>query len=223
MANWPSLSLLPLRCPRCGGDVGLGREDKAFLCRMCLGLWEERGGKLKPKRVLFYPGEIKNPHYIPFWTFRLSAETPLGKIDDFQSYKRHIASREAVELKEKKPLILYVAAPPLKIEQYRLNLSKRFTHNQPLFSSSDPMRSYIWGPVISEASARNYAKVIFISTLSEARKGSIEFISKINLILKDPTLAFIPFLEDSGYYRDPSRYISIHANSFTERPLRITP
>ncbi len=190
---------------------------------MCLNLWEESGGRLKPMRVLFYSGDVKNPHYIPFWTFHISAETPLGKIDDLESYAHHIAFSEATESKEKMPLTLYMAAPPLKIEQHRLNLSERFTHNQPFLSPSDPMRGYIWGPVISEASARNYAKVIFISTLSEARKGSIEFVSKINLTLKNPTLTFIPFLEDSGYYRDPQRFISIHANSFTERPVRITP
>jgi hypothetical protein len=223
LADRPSLSLLPLRCPNCAGDVGIGSEDVIFLCRRCLKLWEEKNGRLKPRRVIFYTGEGSNPHYVPFWTFHLLADTPLGKIDDIESYTHHIAFSEKIELNSEKPLTLYVAAPPFRIEQHRLNLSERFTHNQPLLSVSDPVRGRIWGPVIDEASARNYAKVIFISTLSEARKGSPEFVSRINLTLKEPTLVYIPFLKDSGYLRDPKRSISIHANSFIERPTAIAP
>jgi hypothetical protein len=223
LADRPSLSLLPLRCPRCSGDVGIGSEDVIFLCRRCLNLWEEKNGSLRPRRVIFYSGKGSDPHYIPFWKFHLSANTPLGKIDDLESYARNIAFGESIESGGQRPLTLYVAAPPLRVEQHRLNLSERLTHNQPLLSVSDPVRGHIWGPVIDEASARNYAKVIFISTLSEARKGSPEFVSKIDLTLKDPTLVYIPFLKDSGYLRDPKRSISIHENSFIERPTAIAP
>jgi hypothetical protein len=223
LAKSTSFRLLPLTCPTCGGEIGLGRGDQVFLCKRCLGLWEEQGGELRPKKVRFFSAEKKSPYYLPFWTYSFTADTPTGKIDDFYSYTRYIAFPEVLGNQENRPLSLYVTAPPLSVDRYRLTISQRFTYTQPRFAPSEPVRGFIWGPVIDEPSARNYASLIFISTLSEARKASREFITAISLVIRNPVLSFIPFWREGNYFRNPSCTISIPTQLFAEKPARFIP
>lgn len=223
MVKVPQFHILPLRCPNCSDDIGIGSMDKAFFCRRCLSLWDVEGGKLTRRRVQFTEARDPKTFYIPFWTYGLVADTPMGRIEDFHGYVRHIAFPRSIDFVENRPLTLFVMAASVKSEPHRLNLSKRFTYMQEPLPVSEAKSGRIWGPTISEASARNYAKIVFISTLSELRKNSVYFVSGLEIFLSEPTLSFIPFREEGAYYRESRTKISISGKLITEEPKRIRP
>ena len=223
MVKAPQLQLLPLRCPNCSDDIGIGSMDKAFFCKRCLSLWDEEGGKLTKRDFQFIEAPNPGPYYIPFWTYSLIADTPLGRIEDFHGYINHIAFSKSIKFVENHPLTLFVLALSIKTEPNRLIVSKRFTYKQEILTVSNPIVGHIWGPTISEMSARNYAKMIFLSTLSELRKNSIAFVSEINIHLSDPILSFIPFWEDKTYYRELTTRIVVSKNLVTEKPTEFRP
>lgn len=221
MAKGPSIQLVPLRCPRCSDEIGIGIYDRAYVCRRCLSLWEEEAGALIEKKIVWIKGDEGPSCYIPFWVFRMEAETPLGRIDDFNSYCGHIAFLELLGTQENRPLNLFVLAAMLSVERYRLSVSRRLTYAQPIFESSEAQSGLIWGPYLDEECARNYARIIFISTLAEARKGSPEFVRGLTIMLTQPRLFYIPFIERQNDFRDvtelitiPKKLLSLHPENF---------
>lgn len=222
-AKAPSLRLLPLRCPNCADDIGIGYMDALFFCRRCLTLWDERGGKLEKREVRFVGKSDTTPYYIPFWTYGLTVDTRMGRIEDFHGYIRHIAFARSIDFVENHPLKLYILAALTRTEPHRLNFSKKFTYKQSVLKRSDPRNGHIWGPVVNEAAARNYSKIVFLSTLSEARKNSIDFVSSLKINLTDPILSFIPFKEDGTYYREETTRIAISKRLISEDPRVLSP
>jgi hypothetical protein len=212
-----------MRCPKCADDIGIGSMDKAFFCRRCLTLWDVEGGKLVRKKAKFIEGSGTNPFYIPFWTYGLVVDTPIGRIEDFHGYIRHIAFPRSIDFVDNRPLTLFVMAASVKSEPHRLNLSKRFTYMQEPLSASEAKNGRIWGPTVGESAARNYAKIVFVSTLSESRKNSKDFVSRIEISLSEPILSFIPFREEGAYYREGRTKISISNKLITEVPKRLWP
>lgn len=212
-----------MRCPNCADDIGIGSMDKIFFCRRCLTLWDVEDGKLVKRRAQFIKTTSTNPFYIPFWTYGLVVDTPMGRIEDFHGYIRHIAFPRSIEFVDNRPLTLYVMAASVRSEPHRLNLSKRFTYMQEPLSASEAKNGHIWGPTVGEADARNYAKIVFVSTLSESRKNSKDFVSSLEISLSEPILSFIPFREEGAYYREGRTKISISNKLVTERPKMIWP
>lgn len=214
-----SIQLLDLKCPRCSGDIGIGPDDRAFLCRRCLVLWGPQEGRLVEKRVEWIGTDDGERRYIPFWVFRMTAETPEGGIDDFHSYCRYIAFLESVTETKNRPLSLYVLAVALTVERHRLSASREFTYTQPILASAKPAGGLIWGPCIDEQAAAAYARVIFISTLAGERKGSRDFIAGLTLSLDSPRLVYIPFREAANGYRGINNISSIPAKLLTHLPV----
>ncbi len=209
MVRQPSIVLVPLRCPGCGHDVGIGTHDRAFLCRRCLSLWEQKEGKLVRKAFTWIEGDITTVNYIPVWIFRMTAHTPLGTIDDYSSYCEHIAFLESIKDLENRPLSLFVVAAELSVERFRLSISRLFTYMQPVLKAGGPIGGRIWGPCIDENTAAHYARVVFISTLSEERKGSREFVEGLTLTLEAPGLVYMPFREQGSDFQDITGSITI--------------
>jgi len=224
LAKAPSIRLLPLKCPRCSDEIGIGAYDRAFVCRRCLSAWEEEGGVLIEKELVWVKGNQAASCYMPFWVFHMEVETPTGRIDDFMSYCGYIAFLELVGSQKNRPLSLFVMASMLSVERYRLAVSRRLTYAQPVLEREEPRSGLIWGPYLDENYARNYARVIFISTLSEARKGSPEFVRDLTITLSRPRLFYIPFAERENDFRDVTGLITINKKLLSCGPedLRIT-
>jgi hypothetical protein len=214
----PSIRLVALRCPRCSDEIGIGVYDRAYVCRRCLSLWEEEAGALVEKKLVWIMGDKGSSCYIPFWVFHMEAETPLGRIDDFNSYCGHIAFLELLGKQKNRSLNLFVLAATLSVERYRLSVSRRLTYAQPLFEAGEAQSGLIWGPYLDEEYARNYARVIFISTLSEARKGSPEFVKGMTIVLTQPRLFYIPFTERPNDFRDVTQLITISKKLLPPHP-----
>ena len=223
MAKAPSLRLLPLRCPNCADDIGIGSMDALFFCRRCLALWDEREGKLEKRDVQFIGKTDLTPYYIPFWTYGLAVDTRMGRIEDFHGYIRHIAFARSIDFVENHPLKLHVLAALTRTEPHRLTISRRFTYKQVVLERSEPRNGYIWGPVVGEAAAKNYSKIVFLSTLSEARRSSVEFVSSLEIHLADPILSFIPFREDGAYFREGKSQIAVSKGLIAEKPKVLSP
>ena len=223
MVKAPSIRLLPLRCPSCADDIGIGSMDALFFCRRCLTLWDEREGKLEKRDVQFIGKTDLTPYYIPFWAYGLTVDTPMGRIEDFHGYIRHIAFARSIDFVENHPLKLYVMAALTRTEPHRLNFSKKFTYKQVVLEKSEPRNGYIWGPVVDDATAKNYSKIIFLSTLSEARRSSVEFVSNLEVHLTDPILSFISFREDGAYYREGTSQIAVSKGLIAEKPVVLSP
>jgi hypothetical protein len=223
LVETPSICLVPLRCPRCGDDVGIGAYDRAYVCRRCLSLWEEEAGSLIEKKVAWVDPGTGSFYYIPFWTFRMEAETPMGRIDDFHSYCGRIAFPELLDIKENRPLALFVMAAMVSVERYRLSVSRRLTYAQPRFEPGEARPGRIWGPYIDEERARNYARIIFISTLSEAYKGSPEFVRGLTIVLTRPRLLYVPFAERQNDFRDATGLITISRKLLPPEPAELCP
>jgi len=217
----PSIHLVVLKCPRCSGDIGIGADDRAFLCRRCLTLWGQEDERLVEKKVEWIGMNQPDYCYIPFWVFRLTAETPQGRIDDFHSYCGHIAFLETVKEKANRPLSLYVLAVSLPVERHRLSASREFTHTQPILTPEKPAGGLIWGPCIDEHAAAAYARVIFISTLAGERKGSREYVAGLTLGLAAPRLVYIPFSKRENDYRDVNNIAGIPIKLFTNLPVSL--
>ncbi|MBN1573128.1 MAG: hypothetical protein JW984_08030 [Deltaproteobacteria bacterium] len=223
MDKAPSIRLLPLRCPSCADDIGIGSMDALFLCRRCLNLWDESGGKLEKRDAQFIGESDSTPYYIPFWVYGLTVDTPMGRIEDFHGYIRHIAFAKSIDFVENHPLKLYILAALTRTEPHRLNISKKFTYKQSVLERSEPREGHIWGPVMGEATARNYSKIVFLSTLSEARRNSVDFVSGLKIHLTDPILSFIPFREDGAYYREGTSQIAVSKGLIAENPKVLSP
>ena len=224
MNSETGLSLLPLRCPRCGWHtLGLSDSDAVLLCPNCHDLWEESHGTFVQREYFFVNTDIVSPHYLPFWTYRLVAHTPTGDITDFHGYARHIAFTQTLERTKNRSLLLFVAAFRFRAEMQRLTISKRYTYKQPVFEPGDPRKGLARGPVLPDKIARNYGRTIFISTLSENRKNSVEFVSGVSITLQTPILIFIPFRLDGQYLRDPVSSYTVQPRVLTDKPTRIGP
>jgi hypothetical protein len=219
----PSIRLVPLQCPRCGDDIGIGPHDRVFLCRRCLSLWEGQEGKLVPREAVWAAGTDTSPFFIPFWVFSMTADTPGGKIADVHSYLRHIAFLEFAKARENRPLSLYVVAAALTVERFRLSISRRFTYLQPAVGQGAPTRGVICGPCLDEKEAARYARVIFISTLSEAYKGSAAFLRGLRLTLRTPRLTLIPFGRREKNYIDPTGSVIIPQRLIEDTPRELVP
>jgi hypothetical protein len=215
--------LVPLQCPRCRADVGIGPHDRVFLCRRCLSLWEGEEGKLVAREPVWVEGTDTSPFFIPFWVFSMTADTPGGKITDVHSYLRHIAFLEFAKAQENRPLSLYVVAAALTVERFRLSISRRFTYLQPAFGPGAPRRGVICGPCLDEKSAARYARVIFISTLSEVYKGSAAFLKGLSLTLGSPRLTLIPFGQREKDYIDPTGSVIVPRRLIEDTPREIVP
>lgn len=209
MAKQPSIQLVPLKCPQCGHDIGIGTNDRAFLCRRCLSLWGQQGAALVEKKVEWIRTDDIDCRYMPFWVFRMTADTPQGRIEDFHSYCRFIAFLETVGVQPNRPLSLFVLAVSLTVERHRLSVSRGFTYTQPILVPSEPTKGLIWGPCLDEQAAAAYARVIFISTLAGEWKGSHDFVAGLTLNLESPHLLYIPFREGSSDYRDAHEIATI--------------
>ena len=224
MNKTTGLSLLPLRCPRCGWHtLGLTNSDAVLLCPNCHDLWEEAHGTFVEREYFFVKTDIVNPSYLPFWTYRLIAHTSTGDIEDFHAYARHIAFTQTIERTANRPLMLFVAAFRFRAETQRLNISKRYTYRQPVFEPGDPRKGLAWGPVLPDKTARNYGRTIFISTLSENRKESKEFISGVSITLHSPILIFVPFRLEGQYLKDPVSAYTVQHRLLTDKPAHIGP
>lgn len=219
MSNPKSIELVELKCPRCSEDIGIGFDDRAFLCRRCFTLWGQEGNRLVEKKVEWIAPGDSDSRYFPFWVFRLTAESPEGRIDDFHSYCKYIAFLEAVTVTENRPLSLFVLAVSLSVERHRLSASRVFTYTQPVLVPGKPERGVIWGPCMDEHTAAAYARVIFISTLAGERKGSRDFVSGLSLALDSPRLIYIPFREGANDYRDALKIAAIPKKLLTHRPV----
>ena len=213
-----SIRLLVLKCPRCSDEIGIGAYDRTFVCRRCLSAWEEIDGTLIEKELVWVEGNEVTSCYMPFWVFQMEVETPTGRIDDFTSYCGYIAFLELVESQKNRPLSLFVLASMLSVERYRLAVSRRLTYAQPVFRKGEPRPGLIWGPYLDEEYARNYARVIFISTLSEARKGSPEFVRGLTITLFRPRLFYVPFTERENDFRDVTELITINKKLLSHGP-----
>lgn len=223
MDNASSIVLLPLRCPECGGDIGLGPRDRAFFCPRCVSLWDEEGGKLLKKQCVFGTTTQANPAYIPFWRFRLRAQTPFADISTYGQYLEHVSyAIPAAPVKEQE-LFLFVAAPSLLLEKQRLVISKQLTNSQPPVTAGEAKVGSIWGVALDEKTARRYAKAILVSTFSEAYKATAYFISHISVNLSRPHLAFIPFFDEGPSYHDSSGIFIIQKHLFDGEPVRFEP
>jgi hypothetical protein len=218
------LSLLPVRCPRCGWNtLGLSDSDAVLLCPNCHELWEEAHGTFVEREYHFVKTDIAGPRYLPFWTYRLTVKTSRGDITDFHTYARHIAFTRSLEKVKNRPLTLFVAAFKLRAETQRLNISRRYTYRQPMLSPGEVRGGLAWGPVLPDKTARNYGRTIFISTLAENNKNSVEFVSGLAISLSSPVLSFIPYLEDGRYLKDPVGGFTIQRELLTDEPARIGP
>jgi len=219
-----NLSLLPVRCPRCGWHrLGLTDSDAVLLCPNCHDLWEEAHGTFVQREYFFAQTDIVNPSYLPFWTYRLTAHTPTGDIEDFHTYARHIAFVQTIERIVNRPLTLFVAAFRLRAETQRLNISKRYTYRQPVFEPGGPRKGHAWGPVLPDKTAKNYGRTIFISTLSENKKNSTEFVSALSVTLQSPLLIFVPFSLEGQYLKDPVSAYTVQQRLLADEPARIGP
>lgn len=216
-----SIELVMLKCPRCSGDIGTGPDDRAFLCRRCLSLWGQGETGLVEKRVEWVESDEPDCRYFPFWVFRMTAETPAGRIDDFFSYCGSIAFLENVTVGENRPLSLFVLAVSLTVERHRLAASRAFTYAQPVLKKGKPSGGLIWGPCMDEHTAAAYARVIFISTLSEEKKGSRDFVAGLTLALDAPRLLYVPFLEGANDYRDAAKIAAIPKKLLGRRPVSL--
>ncbi|MBN2224410.1 MAG: hypothetical protein JW765_07010 [Deltaproteobacteria bacterium] len=223
MAETPSIRLVSLRCPRCADEIGIGAYDRAYVCRRCLSLWEEEAGSLIEKKMSWIKRGEGCFCYVPFWSFRMEAETPVGRIDDFHAYCGRIAFPELLEVKENRPLGLFVLAAMLSVERYRLSVSRRLTYAQPRFEAGTAQQGRIWGPCVDEQRARNYARIIFISTLSEAYKGSPEFVRGLTIVLTRPRLLYVPFVERRNDFRDVTELITISKKLLPPDPADLRP
>jgi hypothetical protein len=215
----PSIELIVLKCPRCSGDIGIAFDDRAFLCRRCFKLWGQEEDRLVEKRVEWIAPGDSDCRYFPFWVFRMTAETPLGPIDDFHSYCAHIAFLETVRQTENRPIFLYVLAVALSVERHRLSASREFTYTQPVLATGTPAGGLVWGPCMDEHAAAAYARVIFISTLAGERKGSPDFVAGLKLSLDSPRLLYIPFREGASDYRDVAKIATVPRKLLTHRPV----
>ncbi len=221
LTKQPSIQLVPLRCPRCSGDIGIGPNDRAFLCRRCTSLWGQQEDRLVEKKVEWIGADDTDYRYIPFWVFRMTAETPQGPIEDFYSYCRYIAFLETVKVQENRPLSLFVLAVSITVERHRLSASREFTYTQPILTPGKPAGGLVWGPCIDEHAAAAYARVVFISTLAGERKGSRDFVAGLTLRLEEPRLAYIPFREGANDYRDINKIATIPKKLLTLPPVSL--
>ncbi len=221
MAKEPSIRLVPLRCPRCGHDVGIGPDDRAFLCKRCQTLWGQEEAALVEKKVKWVRTDDSNCAHVPFWVFRMTADTLQGRIDDFNSYCRFIAFLETVHVRENRPLSLFVLAVSLTVDRHRLSVSREFTFTQPAVVTSGPANGRVWGPCIDERAAAAYARFIFISTLSEENKGSPDFVAGLTLNLESPHLLYIPFREGPKDYRDENHIAAIPKKLLVYEPQHL--
>jgi hypothetical protein len=221
LGRQPSLRLVPLRCPECGQDIGIGPDDRAFLCRRCLSLWGQQDGALVERKVAWIGSEDEDCCYMPFWVFRMTADTPQGRIEDFYSYCRYIAFLETVTARENQPLSLYVLAVSVSVERHRLLVSRAFTYKQPILPSSGPKSGLVWGPCIDERAAAAYTRVIFISTLTDGYKGDPKFVAGLTIAVESPRLVYIPFREGPNDYRDGREIASIPTKLLASAPQHL--
>jgi hypothetical protein len=155
--------------------------------------------------------------------YHLTVHTEKGDFSDFHTYARHIAFTKSLERIENRPLLLFVAAFRFRAETQRLNISRRYTYRQPVFSPGEVKKGQAWGPVLPDKTARNYGRTILISTLSENRKTSMEFVSSVSITLTSPTLVFIPFHLEGEYLKDPVGNFTVQHRLLTDEPARIGP
>jgi hypothetical protein len=157
--------------------------------------------------------------------------TVLGLFDDGRYPRRKDngrplvppAHREFAKAQENRPLSLYVVAAALTVERFRLSISRRFTYLQPAFGPGAPRRGVICGPCLDEKSAARYARVIFISTLSEVYKGSAAFLKGLSLTLGSPRLTLIPFGQREKDYIDPTGSVIVPRRLIEDTPREIVP
>ncbi len=127
-------SLIPARCPRCGGDFRIEGFESLYYCRHCQACWRPESQRLVSQNMHFVGGGTGNPaNHIPIWRLKISIKGPKLRLEDQQSFRQLVPAWSYTQINQDpgKPFYLFVPAWGNRLNPRMSAVARRWTRQQP--------------------------------------------------------------------------------------------
>ncbi len=184
---------IPTLCPKCGWNLEGKRDSVVLVCKNCLTAWEAREGRFAQVDLSIGPGRVKNSLYLPFWRF--TSRVKGVEINSFADFIR-VTNQPKIPEKEWEKEDMDFWCPAFKIRpKLFLTLSRRLTISQARLQSEDLISGREFSPVTLPRSEAGQALKIILAVSTVNKKDIFPRLPRIDFVVKDTTLVFLPFTE----------------------------
>jgi hypothetical protein len=178
-------------CPQCGWKLDGERDSVVLLCKNCHTAWEIKEGRLDRVNLSIVKGRDARILYIPFW--RISASVKGVDIDSFSDFVR-VTNQPMIISNERGSKDMNFFSPAFKLRpNFFLNLARQFTILQRDFTGEETFEEKeMYAVTLPKSEAVQALKIILAGSAVNV-KNIFPNLPKINFVIKELTLVYLPF------------------------------
>lgn len=214
-------SLLPARCPQCGGDFKIEGFESIYYCNYCQASWRPEGRRLQEQKFnLVYGGSMDvSQNHLPLWRLKIEIKGARTHLRDQQAFRSLIPSWSytKVQADPKKPFYVYVPAWGNRHTPRMSAVARRWTRQQPTIHYVDSEFKQVFRTIYGPQEARELA---FITLLGVVHKSlpHVLFESKLRILRSE--LMLLPCRKGSPEWIDSVCGTAIPYTEMAERTFQ---